>query len=43
MQNITGDAVEEMRRLNEASVDLVLADPPYNLVKKHDIKKRFDE
>src|SRR5688500_17747187 len=28
---IVGDCVAEMRRLPEASVDLVFADPPYNL------------
>jgi len=39
---ITGDAVEEMRKLNASSVNLVIADPPYNLGKdygnNHDIK-----
>ncbi len=43
---ITGDAVEEMRKPNSASIDLVIADPPYNLRKdygnNHDIK-RFDK
>lgn len=29
---ICGDATEEMSRLPEASVDLIIADPPYNLV-----------
>jgi modification methylase len=28
---VTGDCIEVMRRLPEASVDLVFADPPYNL------------
>jgi modification methylase len=28
---LVGDCVEEMTRLPEASVDLVFADPPYNL------------
>ncbi|MEP6967315.1 MAG: DNA methyltransferase, partial [Pseudomonadota bacterium] len=28
---IVGDCVEELARLPEASVDLVFADPPYNL------------
>ena len=43
---ITGDAVLEMQNLESASVDLVIADPPYNLGKdygnNHDIKG-FDE
>ena len=43
---ITGDAVQEMQKLSSASVDLVVADPPYNLGKdygnNHDIKG-FDE
>lgn len=43
---ITGDAVQEMQNLKNASVDLVVADPPYNLGKNygnnHDIKG-FDE
>ena len=46
IQIITGDAVQGMRKLNSASVDLVIADPPYNLGKdygnNHDIKG-FDE
>lgn len=46
IQIITGDAVQEMRKLKKASVDLVIADPPYNLGKNygnnHDIKG-FDE
>ncbi|HAN63233.1 MAG TPA: modification methylase, partial [Rhizobiales bacterium] len=28
---IVGDCIEALRRLAEASVDLVFADPPYNL------------
>ena len=28
---IRGDSIEEMQKLSEASVDLVFADPPYNL------------
>ncbi len=43
---ITGDALHEMRSLNGASIDLVIADPPYNLGKdygnNHDVKG-FDE
>jgi len=43
---ITGDAVQEMHRLQSGSVGLVIADPPYNLGKNygnnHDIKG-FDE
>lgn len=39
---ITGDAVKEMQRIDASSVDLVIADPPYNLGKdygnNHDIK-----
>lgn len=39
---ITGDALLELGKLQEASVDLVVADPPYNLGKdygnNHDIK-----
>ena len=28
---LTGDCIEEMNRLSAGSVDLVFADPPYNL------------
>ncbi len=46
IRTITGDAVQEMRKLDASSVDLVVADPPYNLGKNygnnHDIKG-FDE
>ena len=39
---ITGDASEELKKLKVSSVDLVVADPPYNLGKdygnNHDIK-----
>lgn len=39
---ITGDAILEMRKINSVSIDLVIADPPYNLGKdygnNHDIK-----
>jgi len=45
MNNIdirTGDAVEELKKIDSESVDLVVADPPYNLGKdygnNHDIK-----
>lgn len=43
---ITGDALVELRSLASASVDLIIADPPYNLGKdygnNHDIKG-FDD
>jgi len=43
---ITGDALVELGKINTSSVDLVIADPPYNLGKdygnNHDIKG-FDE
>lgn len=43
---ITGDALDELPRIEPSSVDLVIADPPYNLGKdygnNHDIKG-FDE
>jgi DNA modification methylase len=46
IQIITGDALHEMKSLDSASIDLVIADPPYNLGKdygnNHDIKG-FDE
>lgn len=32
---ICGDAIEEMRRLPDACIDLVIADPPYNLGKDY--------
>ena len=32
---ICGDAVEEMSKLPEASIDLIVADPPYNLGKDY--------
>ncbi|MCK4340424.1 MAG: site-specific DNA-methyltransferase [Phycisphaerae bacterium] len=39
---ITGDAVEQLQKIDALSVDLVIADPPYNLGKdygnNHDIK-----
>ena len=43
---ITGDAIEELKKLADNSVDLVIADPPYNLGKNYgnNIDKRtFDE
>src|SRR5947199_9005508 len=36
---ITGDCVAEMSKLPAASVDLVFADPPYNLQLKGDLKR----
>jgi site-specific DNA-methyltransferase (adenine-specific) len=43
---IHGDAIEEMKKIKTNSVDLVIADPPYNLGKdygnNHDLKG-FDE
>lgn len=43
---ITGDALQEMKRLDGVSIDLVIADPPYNLGKdygnNHDIRG-FDD
>ncbi len=43
---ICGDAIEELRKLNSNSVDLIIADPPYNLGKNygnnHDLKE-FEE
>ena len=43
---ILGDALQEMQKLETASVDLIVADPPYNLGKdygnNHDIKG-FDD
>jgi DNA modification methylase len=43
---ITGDALTELGKVNTASVDLIVADPPYNLGKdygnNHDVQ-RFDE
>jgi DNA modification methylase len=32
---ICGDAIEEMSRLPDASIDLIIADPPYNLGKDY--------
>ena len=36
-QIITGDCTEVLGQLPEASVDLVFADPPYNLQLSHDL------
>ncbi|HQC43527.1 MAG TPA: site-specific DNA-methyltransferase, partial [Verrucomicrobiota bacterium] len=32
---ITGDAIEELSKIQSSSVDLVVADPPYNLGKDY--------
>lgn len=46
MEIITGDAIEVLRKLDTASVDLIVADPPYNLGKdygnNHDVKGFHD-
>ncbi len=46
MNIIAGDAIEELSKIQSSSVDLVVADPPYNLGKdygnNHDIRG-FDE
>src|SRR6266850_856188 len=39
---VTGDCVAEMTRLPAASVDLVFADPPYNLQLQGDLKRPDD-
>lgn len=36
---LAGDCIEEMRRLPEASVDLIFADPPYNLQLKGELHR----
>lgn len=36
-QIIQGDCIESMRQLPEQCVDLIFADPPYNLQLKHDL------
>src|SRR5260370_7302365 len=36
---VVGDCVAEMSKLQAASVDLVFADPPYNLQLKGDLKR----
>ena len=38
-QILGGDCIEEMRRLPEASVDLIFADPPYNLQLKGELHR----
>jgi len=46
IQIITGDALKELQNIKDASVDLVISDPPYNLGKdygnNHDVRG-FDE
>src|SRR5882757_7004562 len=39
---VNGDCVAEMSRLPAASVDLVFADPPYNLQLQRDLKRPDD-
>src|SRR6201989_1481757 len=39
---INGDCVAEMSRLPAASVDLIFADPPYNLQLQRDLKRPDD-
>jgi modification methylase len=39
---ITGDCVAEMRKLPAECVDLVFADPPYNLQLQSDLKRPDD-
>src|ERR1700676_1789419 len=39
---LTGDCVAELAKLPAASVDLVFADPPYNLQLKNDLKRPDD-
>ena len=36
---LAGDCIEEMRRLPAESIDLIFADPPYNLQLKGDLQK----
>jgi modification methylase len=38
-QIIAGDCIEAMRALPEASIDLIFADPPYNLQLKSDLRR----
>ena len=38
-QVIEGDCIENMRRLPEGSVDLVFADPPYNLQLEGELRR----
>src|SRR5438132_12796864 len=39
---VVGDCVAEMSKLPAASIDLVFADPPYNLQLKGDLKRPDD-
>ena len=39
---VVGDCVAEMARLEPGSVDLVFADPPYNLQLQGDLKRPDD-
>src|SRR5476651_2757542 len=39
---LIGDCVAELAKLPAASVDLVFADPPYNLQLKNDLKRPDD-
>src|SRR5947207_5956722 len=39
---VVGDCVAEMSKLSAGSVDLVFADPPYNLQLKGDLKRPDD-
>jgi len=39
---VIGDCVAELEKLPAASVDLVFADPPYNLQLKNDLKRPDD-
>ena len=36
---IQGNCIEEMRKLPEKCVDLIFADPPYNLQLKQELKR----
>ncbi|AQQ10114.1 DNA adenine methyltransferase YhdJ [Sedimentisphaera cyanobacteriorum] len=43
---ITGDAVKQMQEIDSSSIDLIIADPPYNLGKNYGNNydaKKFDE
>lgn len=43
---IFGDAIEELKKIADKSVDLVVTDPPYNLNKDYGLTKdklEFDE
>ena len=46
LQIIEGDALEHLPRIPSESVDLIIADPPYNLGKEYGNnydRKEFDE